>query len=615
MLRANESQIKELLGRMTVEEKLGRLRRLTWTGTPDPAAARPPRRRRRRRAACSARCPQHPRRPPHERTAAHRRRGVPARHPAAFRPRRHPRLLDHVRSRSPRPPASTPRCRGATPRCPPPETRTERRALDLLPDDGRHARAALAASPRAAARTPYLNAVFAVAKVQGYQGPADGTELGRDGRIAACAKHFVAYGGAEGGRDYSTVDVSGAAAARPLPAAVQVRDRRRCGHGHGRVQHRQRRAPRTATPTRCRPSSSDEWGFDGFVVSDYTGVQELIAHGFAEDGADAARSPLGAGLDMEMVSARTSSTTAGRSSTRRLTIERVDDAVTRILRLKYALRPLRRPLLRRVSRDHRADRGRAAPPRAAGPLPAAWCCSGTRRPPSRWPHRRVDRRGRPVRRLRRSAAARGAAPARASTRPSASSTVCARPPRTPWSATRAPTRTRRRPPAGGSADVTVIVVGGRPSSVVRRPCAATSRLPRGQEELIARRRRHRQAVRGGPGQRPAAGPRRLVRRGARRPGGLAPRHRGRSRGRGRPARHGRPGRQAAGDLPRAVGQIRLLQPREHRPPLRPGAQTRSTSPPTWTWRTAAAAAVRSRSRLHDVHHLGAGLGRDEISRA
>ncbi|MFI6873985.1 glycoside hydrolase family 3 N-terminal domain-containing protein [Streptomyces sp. NPDC050400] len=183
---------------------------------------------------------------------------------------------------------------------------------------------------------PYLNAVFAVAKVEGYQGPADGTELGGDGRIAACAKHFVAYGGAEGGRDYNTVDVSEQRLRNhylpPFKSAIDA--------GAATVMaafNTVSGVPAHGNAHTMQTVLKDEWGFDGFVVSDYTGVQELIAHGFAEDGADAAALSFGAGLDMEMVSTHVVDHGKALLDEGRLTIERVDDAVTRILRLKYAL--------------------------------------------------------------------------------------------------------------------------------------------------------------------------------------------------------------------------------------------------------------------------------------
>ncbi|MER5946489.1 glycoside hydrolase family 3 N-terminal domain-containing protein [Streptomyces sp. NPDC001904] len=179
---------------------------------------------------------------------------------------------------------------------------------------------------------PCLTARYAAAKVRGYQGSA----LSAKTAVAACAKHFVAYGGAEGGRDYNTVDVSESRlrnlylppfrAALEAGAATVMASFNTVGGvpGHGNAH--------TLTDILKR-----EWGFEGTVVSDWTGVQELIAHGFAEDGADAARLALTAGVDMEMTS--TNLRTHGRRLLRegRISQRRVDDAVARVLRLKYAL--------------------------------------------------------------------------------------------------------------------------------------------------------------------------------------------------------------------------------------------------------------------------------------
>ncbi|WP_353946169.1 beta-glucosidase BglX [Streptomyces sp. HUAS MG91] len=179
---------------------------------------------------------------------------------------------------------------------------------------------------------PFLTARYAAAKVTGYQG----SDLSAKTAVAACAKHFVAYGGAEGGRDYNTVDVSESrlrnlylppfeAALEAGAATVMASFNTVSGvPGHGNAH--------TLTDILRK-----EWGFEGMVVSDWTGVQELIAHGFAEDGADAARLALNAGVDMEMTS--TNLRTHGGRLLRegRISRRRVDDAVTRVLRLKYAL--------------------------------------------------------------------------------------------------------------------------------------------------------------------------------------------------------------------------------------------------------------------------------------
>ncbi|MCQ4211836.1 beta-glucosidase BglX [Streptomyces longispororuber] len=179
---------------------------------------------------------------------------------------------------------------------------------------------------------PYLTARFAVAKIEGYQGSGYGAKE----TVAACAKHFVAYGGAEGGRDYNTVDVSESrlrnlhlppfkAASEARVATVMASFNTISGvPAHGNAH--------TLTEI-----LRDEWDFGGMVVSDWSGVQELIAHGFAEDGADAARLALNAGVDMEMTS--THLRTNGRALLRagKITQRRVDDAVARVLDLKFEL--------------------------------------------------------------------------------------------------------------------------------------------------------------------------------------------------------------------------------------------------------------------------------------
>ncbi len=181
---------------------------------------------------------------------------------------------------------------------------------------------------------PYLTATFAAAKTRGFQG--DGTHLDAHDRLAACAKHFVAYGGAEGGRDYNTVDTSEAHLRNhylpPFKAALDA--------GVATVMasfNTVSGVPAHGNRHTLTDILKGEWGFDGFVVSDYTGIQELIVHGFAADGADAGRLALNAGVDMEMVS--TNLTDHGRQLLKsgRITARRLDDAVSRILRLKFRL--------------------------------------------------------------------------------------------------------------------------------------------------------------------------------------------------------------------------------------------------------------------------------------
>ncbi|MBM7169541.1 glycoside hydrolase family 3 C-terminal domain-containing protein [Streptomyces sp. G44] len=186
---------------------------------------------------------------------------------------------------------------------------------------------------------PYLTAAFAAAKVRGYQGEPgeDGSAAhGAKDRVAACAKHFVAYGGAEGGRDYNTVDVSESRLRNlylpPFKAALEA--------GAATVMasfNTISGVPAHGNSHTLTGILKQEWGFDGVVVSDWSGVQELIPHGFAVDGAAAARLALNAGVDMEMTS--THLLTHGRKLLREggISGRRLDDAVARVLRLKFDL--------------------------------------------------------------------------------------------------------------------------------------------------------------------------------------------------------------------------------------------------------------------------------------
>ncbi|MCH6159073.1 glycoside hydrolase family 3 N-terminal domain-containing protein [Streptomyces marispadix] len=179
---------------------------------------------------------------------------------------------------------------------------------------------------------PYLTAELTAAKVRGYQGD----DYSEEGRIAACAKHFVGYGFPEGGRDYNTVDISERrlrdVALPPFKAAVDA--------GVATVMasfNTVNGVPAHANPHTLTGILHEEFGFDGFVVGDYNGVQELIPHGVAADGSDAAALALGAGVDMEMVSTTYADHGKELLESGRLDMERLDDAVTRVLRVKARL--------------------------------------------------------------------------------------------------------------------------------------------------------------------------------------------------------------------------------------------------------------------------------------
>jgi beta-glucosidase len=144
---------------------------------------------------------------------------------------------------------------------------------------------------------PYLGSIMAAARVRGFQG----TDLRAPDAVMATVKHFAAYGGAEGGRDYNTVDVS----ERTLREIYLPPYRAAVAAGAGSVMTSFNEIggiPSTASPWLFTTVLRREWGFRGFVVSDWTAVEELRAHGVAASRADAGEVALESGVDMDMVS-------------------------------------------------------------------------------------------------------------------------------------------------------------------------------------------------------------------------------------------------------------------------------------------------------------------------
>ena len=184
----------------------------------------------------------------------------------------------------------------------------------------------------------YLGSAFARARVRGFQGP----DYSAQDRVVACAKHYVAYGAAEGGRDYNTTDMSEQRLREvylpPFKAAVDA--------GVATLMsafNDVNGVPASGNRFTLTKVLRGEWGFDGFVVSDYTSVTEMIAHGYAADGADAARLALSAGVDMEMVGRLYNQNGAELLRQGKLKLADVDEAVRRILRVKFRAGLFERP--------------------------------------------------------------------------------------------------------------------------------------------------------------------------------------------------------------------------------------------------------------------------------
>ena len=184
---------------------------------------------------------------------------------------------------------------------------------------------------------PFLGAAMARARVRGFQGD----DYGRPDRIVACAKHFVAYGAAEGGRDYNTTDMSEhtlrSVYLPPFKAAVDA--------GVGTLMsafNDLNGTPASGNGFTLSRVLRDEWKFDGFVVSDWESISEMLKHGVAADAADAALQALTAGVDMEMVS-RTYANGPRLVKEGTLPVAVVDEAVRRVLRVKMRAGLFERP--------------------------------------------------------------------------------------------------------------------------------------------------------------------------------------------------------------------------------------------------------------------------------
>jgi len=179
---------------------------------------------------------------------------------------------------------------------------------------------------------PFLGATIARAYVRGYQG----ARLDAPDSIAACAKHFVGYGAAEGGRDYNSVEISEHTLRQfylpPFRAAIDA--------GAATLMssfNSLNGVPATANPFTLKQILKGEWGFQGIVDSDYTSVGELVAHGIANDGATAARKAFLAGVDMDMVSSLYHENLVQLVRSGQVPETAVDDSVRRVLRVKFAL--------------------------------------------------------------------------------------------------------------------------------------------------------------------------------------------------------------------------------------------------------------------------------------
>ena len=179
---------------------------------------------------------------------------------------------------------------------------------------------------------PYLSSIMGAAMVKGFQGEA----LNDPASIAACAKHFVAYGAAEGGRDYNSTLISERHLRNvylpPFEAAAKA------GAATFMSSFNDNDGiPSTGSRFILWDVLREEWGFDGFVVSDWNSINEMVQHGFAENVEDAARIAVNAGLDMDMVSDAYSKNLKKLVEENKVSVATIDTYVRNILRIKFRL--------------------------------------------------------------------------------------------------------------------------------------------------------------------------------------------------------------------------------------------------------------------------------------
>ncbi len=187
-----------------------------------------------------------------------------------------------------------------------------------------------------AGEDPVLGSAMAKAYVRGYQGK----DLSSPDAVAACVKHFAAYGAPVAGRDYNAVEMSEMQLRQTyLPtykAAIDTGD----GAGAATVMsafNALNGVPSSANPFTLTQILRREWGFDGLVVSDYGAVAELLKHGIAADGAAAANKAVTAGVDMDMEGDLYRTRIPALVQSGQLPLPVVDEAVRRVLRVKYAM--------------------------------------------------------------------------------------------------------------------------------------------------------------------------------------------------------------------------------------------------------------------------------------
>ncbi len=182
----------------------------------------------------------------------------------------------------------------------------------------------------------YLGSLVAKARVKGFQGIEHYSDLSKTNTLIACAKHFVAYGAGQAGRDYHSVDISEHTLHEtyfpPFQAAIEQ------GVGTFMTAFNDLNGvPCTGNKYLYSDILRQQWGFNGMVVTDYTAIMELIPHGYAQDLKHGAELSLNAGIDMDMISEAFVTHLRALVEEGRVSESQIDVAVARILEMKFLL--------------------------------------------------------------------------------------------------------------------------------------------------------------------------------------------------------------------------------------------------------------------------------------
>ncbi len=182
----------------------------------------------------------------------------------------------------------------------------------------------------------YLGTLIAEARVRGFQGIEQTSDLEKPNTLIATAKHFLGYGKALAGRDYHTVEMSQQSMDNiyfpPFKAAVEA------GVGSFMTSFNDLNGvPCTSNEYLYKDVLRDQWNFNGLVVTDYTAITELIPHGYASDAKHAAEASLNAGIDMDMISEAFVSHLGELVEEGKVSETQIDVAVARILEMKFLL--------------------------------------------------------------------------------------------------------------------------------------------------------------------------------------------------------------------------------------------------------------------------------------